>query len=154
MFFVFSHLPDYPEHQDGHVEWCHQWGGRATVASSWRWQHQHQLTVVPPTHTPTPHQTETDQNIPELWHPSAFVLLWEPRKRPPSPESDPPALPAVFFLLSELTSCVAVVDLPTLLLLPVNKPRMCLSVFTCALTPPPLITLSLQHRGGWVGGGS
>lgn len=61
-FFSSSHLPDYPEHQDGHVERCHRSGGGASVMSNLRWEEE--KSIFPVFLAPPPPRLNT--NIPEL----------------------------------------------------------------------------------------
>lgn len=79
VFCFCSYFPDHPEHQDGHVEWCHSrgWGYSGK---------QHMMKIVKKLQTtssssdrcvPTPNWTE--QNIPELWHQT------DPLKPAPAP---------------------------------------------------------------------
>lgn len=138
-----SHFPDHPEHQDGHVKWHYQ-QGRGSQWSQW-WRnckcHRHHNCCVPaPKTRPWPIET-----FPELCTDATKQTPKKPGLTTPPLLAMDPWRPPAFI---PVYLCWFNVSLlwPSHSVLPVKKPYMCLSLFTCsALAPLPCLISTAQE---------
>lgn len=128
-----SHLPDHPEHQDGHVGWCHQQGAGPHHGDDGReTQHWNQRTAVFLTRRKA---TKTFLNS-DRHHSHRH------KPRPNENKPLPPLLSRPFrdqpVICVDLTCCCSLTFSQR------YRVTLCLSLFTWALAPP----LCLPHQSG------
>lgn len=152
MFFVFSHLPDYPEHQDGHVEWCHQWGGAGYGGEQLKMATPTSADCrAPPTHPHPPPNWNRPKHSWTLTSVCSRPLMRttkatpQPWKRPPSPAS------SVFLVIWVDFMCCC--RWPSHAASPACKQAAHVPVCVYLCFDPAPTDYLITTTQGWVGGG-